>query len=549
MKRIHSFQLYIILFLFAVMLPIILPYFHQGYFPSHDGEWAVVRLADMYREVKDLQIPPRFSGNLNFGYGYPLFNFAYPLPYYIGLVFVFLKFGLVGSIKLLFLLSVLLSGIAMYFLSKEVWGSKLAGVISAILYAYFPYRLVDLFVRGSLGESLATVYFPLILFLIFKLRSGNKIISMIFIGISLAMLITTHNIMAVLFSLILLPVIFLLCLKDKLLSKYYLGSLLLGLGLSTYFWLPALLEKEYVALSLTPIANRDLYFVSLSQLFFSRWGFAPPTDIGGFTYQLGWPFIGVLITLIFIFIIHWKRKHEQVTQFHKEIAMYFFGLFLLLSCLLFSFSKPLWSLPLLSEINYPWTLLLPLAFLVSLLSGFLTRFPYTFKVISIILAVVAIVLYLPYAKPEHFVDRTDGFYLTNDATTTSSNELMPIWVKDKPLIRPQNAVEILGHTGEVTVIDKKSNKIVFSVTLSEDTVVQINTIYYPGWKIFVDNSPSVMSYNNPYGVMQLTLSKGNHLVTAVFSETPVRKISDSISLLSLVSIPLLFVLSRKTKII
>src|SRR3990167_7163437 len=86
---------YIILFLLIISLPVILPFFHQGYFPTHDGEWAVVRMAEMFREIRDHQFPARYSGYLNFGYGYPLFNFAYPFPYYLGTGLHLLGFGFV----------------------------------------------------------------------------------------------------------------------------------------------------------------------------------------------------------------------------------------------------------------------------------------------------------------------------------------------------------------------------------------------------------------------------------------------------------------------
>ena len=82
-----------------ICIPVILPYFHSGYFPSHDGEWAVVRAGEMFREIRDHQFPPRYSGVLNFGYGYPLFNFAYPFPYYVSTLFHFLKLGFTDSIK------------------------------------------------------------------------------------------------------------------------------------------------------------------------------------------------------------------------------------------------------------------------------------------------------------------------------------------------------------------------------------------------------------------------------------------------------------------
>src|SRR5436305_12330593 len=104
----------IITIAFLVSLPIIFPLFHSGYFPTHDGEWAVVRLGDMFRTLRDHQFPARYSGYLNFGYGYPLFNFVYPAPYYVGMIFHLFKIGLVDSIKLLFALSVILSAITMY---------------------------------------------------------------------------------------------------------------------------------------------------------------------------------------------------------------------------------------------------------------------------------------------------------------------------------------------------------------------------------------------------------------------------------------------------
>ena len=181
---------------------LVLPFFHRGYFPTHDGEWAVVRLSDMYREIKDGQIPARFSGNLNFGYGYPLFNFAYPLPYYLGLPFFILHLGLVNSIKILFILSVPLSGVGMYYLARNLWKNNWSGMLSSLLYMYLPYRMLDLYVRGSLGESIASVFFPLILLLMRRLAVKQSVISIALLAVSIAALIMTHNIMAVLFGII-----------------------------------------------------------------------------------------------------------------------------------------------------------------------------------------------------------------------------------------------------------------------------------------------------------------------------------------------------------
>ena len=79
-------------------IPVILPYLSSGYFPTHDGEWAVVRAGEMFREIRDMQFPPRYSTVLNFGYGYPLFNFAYPFPYYVSTFLHVFQIGFIDSI-------------------------------------------------------------------------------------------------------------------------------------------------------------------------------------------------------------------------------------------------------------------------------------------------------------------------------------------------------------------------------------------------------------------------------------------------------------------
>src|SRR3989338_4585099 len=126
----------IIIFIFCILFT--LPFYKTGYFTTHDGEWSVIRLSEMVREVKDLQFPPRWSDFLNHGYGYPLFHYTYPFPYYVGEVLHLLGIGLVDSIKTLFILSVILSGIFMFLLAKELAGET-AGLIASSLYIIAPF--------------------------------------------------------------------------------------------------------------------------------------------------------------------------------------------------------------------------------------------------------------------------------------------------------------------------------------------------------------------------------------------------------------------------
>jgi hypothetical protein len=523
-KKTTLFLLLIVL----VSLPIILPFFHKGFFPTHDGEWAVVRLADMYREVRDGQIPPRFSGNLNFGYGYPLFQYAYPMPYLLGLPTFLMHFGLVNSIKLLFAFSVPLSGIAMFFAAREMWKSDDGGLISSLLYMYLPYRMVDLYVRGSLGESIASITFPIILFCLKRLSQKQSVFSMLILAISFATLILSHNIMAVLFGIILFAYfIFLLRQEKKINTAQIILGLLLGVGISAFFWLPALLEKNLILLSKIPIADRDLYYVTVSKFLFSPFGYGTPTESNPFTYQIGIPQITIGIVACYVSlraVLTRKKEHSEVILF-TLLSLFF--IFMMLPI-----SKMIWSnVPLLKEINFPWTSLFPLGLLLSLLGGKIFIASKQYFIIGVFLCLFAIVFTLPYARPSTYVDRGDGFYFTNDATTTSSSELMPLSVKSFPISRPQEKIEIIKGKGTVSVLEDKSQKKVLSVNLTTPSTVRLNTIYFPGWHWYREDKEVAIRYDNPQGTMEAILPEGNYTVRALFQNTIVRTLANSVSAL------------------
>jgi uncharacterized membrane protein len=493
----------IVVFLLALLVA--LPLFHAGYFPSHDGEWAVVRLADMIRTLRDFQFPARYSGFLNHGYGYPLFNFTYPLPYYLGAVVrLLLPISLVGTVKLLFAASVILSGLGMFLAARAVWKSHWAALVCAALYIYLPYRVVDLYARGSIGESLSFIWFPLI---IWAMKTQRLLLGSLFF----AALVLTHNIMAVLF----LPVVAAFVFLE---GRRTILILILGMGMAAFFWLPALAEKPDILLSKIPIADRALYFVRPWQLVAPKWGYGIPTDAqNSFGYQLGLAQIGAIVLSLFCL-----RKNKYV--------FVIVGLVSALVLLMFPISKKFWEIvPLLKEINYPWTLLAPIGFLTSLLAGGVIKKP----VIGIILIGVAIVTVLPFAHPEKFFDKGDGYYLTNDATTTSSDELMPLWVRDAPTDRFSQKAEILSGSGTISDLKFSSKATNFKVFLDSPARLRLSTIYFPGWQVEASGKNIPIDFENSRGLIEFSLPAGDFNVSANFTDTPVRGIANLLSVISL----------------
>lgn len=517
---------FLIVFLLTVVfsLPVIVPFFQSGYFPTHDGQWAVVRAAEMFREIRDLQFPPRFSQALNFGYGYPLFNFAYPGPYYITTFIHGIGFNFISSVKILFALTVPLSFVGMYIFSFSVFKKKMAGIISAVLYIYLPYRMVDLYVRGNIGEAVAFSLFPFIFaslyFIVTRKRKMFFVFSSAFFS---ALLIVSHNIMTVYFGIIFLFFVIALLLSHKYKEVLYvIASVLWGILLSAFFIIPALLEKKNIKLSVIPIADRSLYFVNIQKLLFSPFHYGTPTDSNPFTYQLGLPqLVGSFLSLSVI-----QRKHS----FEKVLVLSFLILTCLFILMMFQIMSFAWNIPLLSEINYPWTLLLPIGFLMSFTSGAVISLRKG-RAIGIILCIAAIALTYQNARPSSFIHDTDEYYITNEATTTSSQELMPLWVESIPTERFKEKVEVTG-SNYITNTYYDSKKITFNAEMKSPGIATVNTIYYPGWKAYIGGSLVPIDYDNTSGLIQILLPQGSHDVVLYFTETPIRLVANAISVVA-----------------
>lgn len=506
-KKFLPFFLCVLLIIIALVYS--WPLFKPGYFITDDGVWAVVRLAEMVRELKDLQFPPRWSDFLNHGYGYPLFSFVYPFPFYLAAVLKFIGFSYVASIKILFILSGVLSALFMFLFINKLSGA-LAAFIASVFYITAPYRLSDLYTRGSLGESLSFALFPLIFYLTVIYNKTPSLIFSVLLSLFLAVLFLTHNVMALFFT----PVwiLFVIFLNKKHLVSF-LKIFFLALSLSAYFIIPALFEKKYLLLSQVKLADPQNYMLTVNQLSdnFSR-------------FQI--------IALLF-------------SLFNFQNSVYIFSL-LMFSFFLFltqKISLPLWFIPPLNIIDFPSRAFAQVAFFAAILTSFLSYNKKTLY-LGLILAVFVVLENFFEIHPGNFFQKNDSFYFTNDATTTSMDELTPVWVKEKPKNRYLNKVEIISGQTQISDLNFNSKSITFSLNAQTPGRMRINTIYFPGWKLKINNNDLAIDYDNPGGLITFDIPPGEFEIQGKFKETPVRLIADYISLVAFVYLVFLFIKSK-----
>jgi len=162
---------------FILTFSLLWPLFAAPYFTHHD-DVQVIRLYEMDKCFKDYQIPCRWVPDLGGLYGYPIFNYYAPLPYYFGELIYFVTHSLLISVKVMFAVSFLGAYIFMYLLALKFWG-KMGGALSAVFYSFAPYHALDLYIRGAMGEMWALMLFPLIFWAVTRLEEKVNIANLL----------------------------------------------------------------------------------------------------------------------------------------------------------------------------------------------------------------------------------------------------------------------------------------------------------------------------------------------------------------------------------
>ncbi len=344
------------------------------------------------------------------------------------------------------------------------------------------------------------------------------------LAISVSLLILSHNVIAILF-LPLFIVISLILVKKK---KEVILAFILGILVSTFFWLPAVYDLQYVRLSQIKISNIQDHLIGSLQLIIPSWGYGPsPNGQNPLPVQIG---IVALASFVFAFYLRFAKKI-------KDLLLDLMLLVFILVC--FLMTKPsllFWqNVPFADIIQFPWRMLSILVFISSFLIAYVVNTNKKQIVLAVIIVLASIISTIVYTKPTVFVDRGDSFYSTNEDSTTVQDEYLPFWVKDKPANRANQKIEIIKGDAKINQSLIRSAVYQATITASTDSKIQINTIYFPGWQVKIDSRNVPISYQNQYGLITFDLPAGEHKVIINYARSPVHLISEIISLMALIA--------------
>lgn len=557
--------------LFIITVPAFLTLLNSQYFSMHDDQ-HIARLYLLFEGIKQGQLFPRWVDMLGFGFGYPLFNFYPPLIYYIAAGFHVAGFSLIWSIKLMIITGFITAALGIYLLIKQIIGKRPA-FLGAVIYTYFFYHSITVYVRGALAEFFSMSILPFVFLGIYKIYEKPSIKSILFFAISFALLILTHPLIAFpsLIYIGLFSFFLFLLTKNKIKFIELLAiGLFVGLSLSSFYWLPSMIERKYTLtdqILTTELANYKDHYVYPQQLWYSPWGFGGSVKgLGdGFTFQLGKiPIMLVILSVMFAMFFLYKNK-----KINEIFILYSLFIFLLLFSLFMTtfYSSFIWdNIKYLWYMQFPWRMLTFSALFISICCAFGAYFAikllitnYGLRItnaIIVLLIFIVVIKYSPYFRPQQLIRTTDAERTTFEEivwkVSSTSYEFVPkgvetIKTKFKTTTLaisrnqlPINPYEILSGKAKVNINQNIYSRKEFFVNAKTSTIFRLNTYYFPGWRAYINGKEVHISDSNRLKLITIQIPTGKNLIQFRFENTNIRNVGNIISIISFLGLANMF---------
>lgn len=512
--------------------------------PSGHDVAAHYSMAKLINEaLKQGQFPVRWVEWTYNGASVPLFNFYQSGLYYlISFLHLFIP-SLISSIKVFVVLIWWVGALFMFLLMRRF--GNLVGCLSCLIYAFSPYIIADIFVRAAYPELMAISFSIGVLWAIDRLIQTSRWYYIPIAAICFMLVITSHILTLIIMSFVLslfTLITFFNNLNFKGLCQTAL-ALVLGVGLSGYYLFPAIVEYNLIQNEWLTQNSYDFHhhFVEPIQFFSSPWGYGISVDgiKDGMSFQFGiiqW----IIISLSLILVI--ATKFTRLELKNLSLIYLLLGLILYASFFMTSVSIFFWeNFQIISVIQYPWRYLMIVAISCAILSGLLLNLlknPATQSWVVIASIPLVVIFYGSFLKPSQILPQ--NFFDIDSPNWKLSEGVIKYTFLEKGYL-PKKVSE-LPERGSITrwQINSGSAKVKEGVLnydylsfTSESTnsfVLGINSHDFAGWKAFIDQVPTQINSDNPYGFINITVPAGLHKIEVKFTNTLIRSFANIITL-------------------
>jgi hypothetical protein len=512
------------------------------------------------------EVYPRWLFGMNAGLGSPVFQFYGPVPYYFTALFRPLvshdpegwrQLGLAAA------LAVIASGFTAYAWLRRLTGEK-AALIGAVLYMSAPYHLaVDLYQRFAFAELWGFVWMPLVMLSVRASMRGG-VGALAGLSLSYALLIMTHLPTTLLFSWV--PVAYVLWMAEPgdRIGPFVrvTGGMLLGMGLSAIYLVPAMTTQQYVQFDILTSGHFD---VTNNFLFSDAY---VNSVMGTVSHRAGLITLATAALVLFAMLVGGLKKN---CGYARE-RLFWGAVGTLAVFMMLPPSEPLWRLiPSLQFVQFPVrfnaVLLVACAVLVALaISPVLQRGR---KLQAILLLGAAFGLLIPSiaALKDHLflsreigppsLDRLVELFGTDHpglatrfkATKSSSCEyLLPKWLPQEQLglslfedvLQKQRRAgkNVTQESPQIQFARWQPPHIELAVETDVEARIKLHQYFYPGWVARLDGGSTRLDVrpSSPDGLLELAVPPGTHRVRIVREALPEERAGQIISGAALVGL-------------
>ncbi len=539
-------------------------FYHGSKSANFDAIAHITTIAQFHKAMSDGEFPVAWGDGFA-NYGLPLGTIAHQIPAYLGGLLTFITHDPLLSFNLVYLISAVVSAVLFYVFLTLYFSGETA-LLATIFYSLAPYRIMNLYMRGAMPEFASAVWVPLLLIAMYFIQKNGRIVWYFIFGLGTLGLILTHPMMLIVYA-PMLGIWALLKFRTNLsIWLKAIGSAVVALLISAYYFLPLTLEVKYLYYgSMLNYYSRNQH-TTLDTFINPYWRYncVFRNDIfgrcqltkGGVTETI---ILTVLLGIGLSVLLHRKQIgryfHKVRAQWDHYLTtssltdLFIFTLIGAFISVFFSsiVLEPLYErIKVMSSIQYPWRFLSSYLFFPPIALAILFDFIRSKKWSNYLwygLVIFIVIARFPqlYGKNYTQIPITNYYFTPYNLHSLTMNTMWSGDSKDYPVRRDK--AEIIRGKGKVTNRILKNASRIYSIQAETDLQVSDNTFYFPGWHVYIDGVETNIEFQDPTyrGVITFAVPKGGHEVNVVYKDTKVRAIGKVITVLSALCCGLLVV--------
>ena len=495
---------------------------------------------------------PRWLSDTNAGLGCPVFFIYSPLPTYVAALFypVVQSIDPHGfySIGLLAIVSILVSGLGVYFWCRRIAGTTPA-LFAALVYMIVPYHLaVNVYTRGAMGELWAQAALPFILLSVDAILDRKRwgVVALI---ISYSLLVYSHLPTTVCFSLVPLAAAFFLSepgQKLRVLLRVAVG-MTIGMCLGAAYVLPAQFEGKYMSLGGS----------NTGEFYYRRWWLTQIQPLFDARTRL---LLLTLVTIGFVAGAAWlcyRYLPANATR-ERRFLTFLLGASAVTLFLTTQLSAPIWTLfPLLQGLPFPTRFLQTFNILVPgvaalafpffrssrsrIVPGFMVLMLFAWVAGDIWAASKAYSVWRPFATDQaqyyeklHYYQREYPAYWPKWSQAGKVSNFPEF--EEQISRNPPRSLRLTSAQGQpvgaASVVAWNPREVILAIQAPEPAHLTVIHFYYPGWHGHIDDPATDIAVipTEPDGFLKMDVPKGNYRLRLVLGKEPPEQIGDFLSL-------------------